>query len=360
MSVTEYNMVLDRRVRKGDRQDQLVPTYVKIREAIEADRRDDALEYIDFFDLEAAHVYAFVYAAWLSEIGRFLRDKGVQEAQLASIRAELELLVNRRFADGVPYDREAEIRRYQTLKAQLIGHVYGLREVACESLMALVVQWRSIHDRDLDYVAGLLNAVHERLGEEELETLYRDYLLVDVFKRGFGRFDVSQHDWSTTFDSLVAFQLIGARLHLADLGRSEPSVTLQEFDDRVEVTMAPCGSGGRITAGDAFSSTPSRAEAPYHYRFIEREHDFSWNKKGVCDYCAHCCLTYEKMPIEKYGYPVMVVDPPTYPDSTSRCRITMYRNPRDVPVWVYERVGETKPDPQEPLGSAGRTAHEPN
>ena len=354
MSVTEYSKVLDRRVRKGDAQDQLVPTYVKIEEAIAGDRLGDALEYIDFFDREAAHVYDFVFAQWLVEIGRFLIDQGMSETELEGVRDDLKHLVNQRFDDGAPYDRDAELGVYAMLKARLVRHLHAPKEVALKSLRALVMQWRGIHDRDLDTIGGLLNTVVVRLGEESLERLYRDYLLVDVFARGFGRFDVAKGAWSEMFDSLVAFVLIGARLHLPDLGRDTRSITLHEYDDRVEVALSPCGSGGRITAGDAFSGTGSRAEAPYHYRFLEREHDFSWNKKGVCPYCAHCCLTYEKLPIERLGYPVMVVEPPSYPDETAQCRFTLYKDPRDVPSSAYERLGETKPAADTPLGSAAR------
>ena len=351
MSVTEYTKVLDRHVRKGDAQDQLVPTYVKIEEAIVAGRLGEALEYIDFFDREAAHVYDFVFAEWIGEIGRYLLDKGMGEAELEGVRDDLKLLVNSRFEDGAPYDREAELVAYRMLKARLVRHLNAQAETALEGLNAWVVQWRGVHDRDLDYICGLLNAVVVRLGEESLEALYREYLLVKVFARGFGRFDVAKHDWRDTFDSLVSFLLIGARLHLPDLGRDERSITLREHADRIEVTLSPCGSGGRITAGDGFSGTRSRAEAPYYYRFLEREHDFSWNKKGVCPYCAHCCMTYEKLPIDKLGYPVMVVEPPSYPDETAQCRFTLYKDPREVPAAAYERLGETKPAADTPLGS---------
>ncbi len=354
MSVTEYSKVLDRRVRKGDAQDQLFPTYVKIEEAILERRFGDALEYIDFFDREAAHVYDFVFAEWIAGIGRFLLDEGMGEAELEGVRDDLRSLVNQRFDEDAPYDRDAELVAYRMLKARLVRHLNAPTKTALASLNAWVVQWRGVHDRDLDYVCGLLNAVVVRLGEEALEALYRDYLLVKVFARGFGRFDVAKHDWRDTFDSLVSFLLIGARLHLPDLGRDARSITLREHDDRVEVTLSPCGSGGRITGGDAFSGTGSRAEAPYHYRFLEREHDFSWNKKGVCPYCAHCCLTYEKLPIEQFGYPVMVVEPPSYPNETAQCRFTLYKDPREVPASAYERLGETKPAPDTALGSTGR------
>ncbi len=96
-------------------------------------------------------------------------------------------------------------------------------------------------------------------------------------------------------------------------------------------------------------------EAPYYYRFLEREHDFSWNKKGVCPYCAHCCLTYEKLPIEKLVYPVMVLEPPSYPDQTRQCHFTIDKDPPALPAPAYELVGVTMVAPGVPLGSAVQT-----
>lgn len=244
MPVTEYSRVLYRCVRKGDAQGQVVPTYVKIDEAFAQERLGDVLEYMDFFDREAAHVYDFVFAQWIVGIGRFLCDEGMGEAELEGVCDDLKVLVNLRFDEGAPNDREAELAKYAMLKARL-------------------GQWSGIHDRDLDTIGGLLNAVVARLGEESLERLYRNTLLIDVFARGFGRFDVAKGEWSEMFDSLLAFLLSGSRLHLPDLGRDTGAITISEHHDWVEVSLTPCGNSGRFTAGDTFSGTGSHAEAPF-------------------------------------------------------------------------------------------------
>ena len=63
--------------------------------------------------------------------------------------------------------------------------------------------------------------------------------------------------------------------------------------------------------------------------------------------------------MELFGYPVRVVDSPVYPGNVEQCKWTMYRNPRDVPAAVYERMAETKPGADEELGSATREARKP-
>jgi hypothetical protein len=53
----------------------------------------------------------------------------------------------------------------------------------------------------------------------------------------------------------------------------------------------------------------------------------------------------QKKPIEEYGYPVRVVEPPTYPDNANaKCTWHIYKDPRNVPERYYKDVGATKPE----------------
>jgi hypothetical protein len=57
----------------------------------------------------------------------------------------------------------------------------------------------------------------------------------------------------------------------------------------------------------------------------------------------------EEMPIDRFGYPVRVVDPPRYPDTNrdpnvrQKCQWQMFKDPTQVPEEYYTRVGRTKP-----------------
>ena len=66
------------------------------------------------------------------------------------------------------------------------------------------------------------------------------------------------------------------------------------------------------------------------------QHDWAWNSKGVCYYCAHCCFTLEVLPAERWGHPVRTVDPPLYPDDTvgenpKPCTWTVYKTLEAIP-----------------------------
>ena len=95
----------------------------------------------------------------------------------------------------------------------------------------------------------------------------------------------------------------------------------------MQLTFAPCGSGGRIRAAERFGVTRQR-------------HDWAWNETGVCHYCVHCCVLMQLEPIDRLGYPVRVIDPPLKPGQS--CSWTVYRDPADVPESAYRRVGRTK------------------
>ena len=351
MSVLEYSDVFKRKIRSGTFEALQVSTYQKINEAIRDRNISDAIEYIDFFDVEAKVCYD-LYEQWNTDTKRFLLDKGMSEEDFQGISDDLCLLVNHDVEPGVPYDKEAELRRYKMYQHRLVRLLNAPYEIAIQHLEAWKELWRTIHDRDVDYVSGLFNVVHIRHGEESIEEMYRDYVIGNLFNFRYERFDVSKNDWNEVYNSLLYVTMEAMRGHLFGPQR-EGTFEVKELEDRVEMSFTPCGSGGRLSEGDKIKGTASRHEAPYYYLPMQKEHNFSWNKKGVCHYCVHCSVLMEQLPMEKFGYPVRVVEPPVYPDNNSRCTYIMYRDPRKVPDTVYKRRGMEKPPSHAPLGSKG-------
>jgi len=138
------------------------------------------------------------------------------------------------------------------------------------------------------------------------------------------------------------------RGHLCGPGR-RGELEVDEDDDKIVVRFDPCGSGGRQQRGDPVEGTPSRALAPYEFGVTQAEHDWAWNEKGVCYYCAHCCFALELWPAEQWGHPVRVVDSPLYPaESTGpepkKCTWTVYKRLDAIPAEAYERIGRRKPE----------------
>jgi hypothetical protein len=120
-----------------------------------------------------------------------------------------------------------------------------------------------------------------------------------------------------------------------------------EHDDRWVIDWQ-CGSGGRSMFGDVVESTGSRVEEPYDFGVTQEEYPWAWNKKGVCYYCAHCMFACSLLPAERWGHPVRVIEPPTYPEAasgseTAPCRWTVYKTLDAIPEEAYTAMGRKKP-----------------
>jgi hypothetical protein len=215
--------------------------------------------------------------------------------------------------------------------------------------------WRQTHDRDVDHVYGLMSEVVERHGEEAVRPMY-DRVLLPLFAWRYEKFDVDKHPWDEALETLLYVACEAMRGHLCGPERTG-DMELVETDDRFILRFDPCGSGGRTVRGDWVEGTPPRMEQPYGWRVSEEPHAWNHGEPGVCLYCAHCIVLMEHMPMDRFGYPVRVVDPPRYPDTDrdperrQRCQWQMFKDPTAVPEEYYTRSGRTKPE------RFGSTAH---
>jgi hypothetical protein len=348
MSELAHHPGLGRPVRTGSWADLAEGTVPRLLRAIADGRAADAADLAAFFVVEA-RVCFDIYTQWNRDALRYLAHRGLDEATLAAETTRIEALVLAGRPEGTG-DRATAFARFEALAREAGAAAPG----AAEAAVAMSERWRHLHDTDVDRLTGLFDIVVRRFGETAIGDMYEGWLIGDWFNKRYVRFDVSRQPWQEAFDLLVYLTFESMHGHLAGPGR-QGSITFEEHADRVVFSFDPCGSGGRTVRGEPLDGTPPRDEPPYGFAVLEEAHTFTGGKKGVCTYCAHCCILTEKLPIERFGYPVRVVDPPLWPAGRNDpCRWTIYRTPEAVPEEVYARVGARKPAPGEPLGSAGR------
>jgi hypothetical protein len=98
-------------------------------------------------------------------------------------------------------------------------------------------------------------------------------------------------------------------------------------------------------------------DPPYAWSVSEEPHSWNHYEPGVCLYCAHCIVLQEEMPIDRFGYPLRVIDPPRWtadgPTQGGQCQWTLFKDLAAVPDELYERVGRSRP---ERLGSSATGA----
>jgi hypothetical protein len=305
-----------RAVRGGAWREQAVSTLDLIEAALAEGRRDEAAQLGRHLVVEAQEIHD-LYTDWSRALPEILAREGVPEDFLAECSQRLVRLTGAEDPAG-DWDRFVGlIGRFTDSCKESSGHA--------ERLSQAVEAWRQAHDRHRDLVAGWIDVAVSRLGEERLGEVWRE-LMADGIE-AYRRYDPCHTPWAESFPFVVQTAIEGMHGHLGGpLGRGE--VAVEEHDDRVELEFAPCGSGGRLRAAERFGVTRKR-------------YDWAWNEEGVCHYCVHCCVLMQLEPIDRFGFPVRVIDPPVRPGE--RCRWTAYRDPADVPEAAYERVGREKP-----------------
>ncbi len=340
-----FSDLLQRRVRLGSWEDQKISTYRKIIEALQNERWVDATELSDYF-VDEALVCWQLYRQWLSDLRGFLADEGVSAAELTAVATRLaEVIV---LPDGRPFHSDAHWDDFKALieqvKAAATAHDATTGVAAIEQAKEI---WRQTHDRDVDSTYCYMSEVANRLGDDAIPRMY-DRVLLPLFAWRYEKFDIDKHPWDEGLETLLYVACEAMRSHLVGPERTG-DFELEEFADRFVLRFDTCGSGGRTVRGDWIENTPPRMEAPYNWRVSEVERDWNHHQKGVCLYCSHCIILMEQMPIDRFGYPVRVIEPPVYPDTNrdadqrQRCQWTMYKDPTQTPEDVYTRVGRVKP-----------------
>jgi hypothetical protein len=283
--------LIGRAVRPGSWAEQAEATPDRIERAVADGRDDDAVALVGHLAVEAAEIHE-LFTDWSRRIP--------------------ELLGTEQPVDGkhqAPWDEFHRAAAAWRPPAPL--------EPVLEAL-------RTAHDGHLEHVATLVDLAVEVWGEERLGELWAE-LQADgaaFYRATYG----PDQPWARSSARLLQVAIEGMHGHLGG-PRRRGEVTVEEHADRVSLSFEPCGSGGRVLAAGRNG-------------VVEGRHDFAWNTPGVCRYCVHCCVLQQLGPIDAFGYPARVIDPPTEPGA--RCTWTVYRDPALVPDAAYERVGRTR------------------
>ena len=340
-----FTELLGRRVRLGPWEDQKVSTYRKIIEALDGARWDEAAQLGSYF-VDEANVCFTLYRQWIGDLNGYLRDKGVDEAAIKARNDQAVAVAT--LPDGSPWHPRMHWDRFLAQVQDFTAATYREQpEEAKRRLDMMKETWRQCHDRDVDHTYALMSLIKEQLGEPAIRDMY-DRVLLPLFVWRYEKFDVDKHPWDESLEILMLVACEAMRGHLVGPERTG-DMELIELDDRFVLRFDPCGSGGRTLRGDPIEGTGPRMQPPYDWTVTEEKHSWNHYTPGVCLYCTHCIILMEEMPMDRFGYPVRVIDPPLYDaDRTAvgeapKCQWQMFKDPTQVPAEYYERVGRTKP-----------------
>jgi hypothetical protein len=339
-----FSDALGRRVRMGSWEDQKISTYRKIHEAIDAGDWDFAAQLTNYFVEEASVCYG-IYRQWIPDLNAFLAENGIPKREIEE--ANERIVAKLAFPDGRPWDLRRQWHEVHERAEELVGHVHRREAVEAHAkLDELKETWRQCHDRDVDHTYGLMSEIVARLGESAIGRMW-EKVLIPLFAWRYEKFDIDKYPWDEGLETLMLVACEAMRGHLVGPERTG-DMELVETDDRYILRFDPCGSGGRTIRGDTIEGTPARMEPPYEWSVSEEPHSWNHGQRGICHYCTHCIYLMEEIPIDRFGYPVRVIDPPVFgatePDGgPQKCQWQMFKDPTTVPEEYYDRVGRAKP-----------------
>ncbi len=217
-------------------------------------------------------------------------------------------------------EQELKEMGIRTLDLVLEAIDTGNKEKAKELAERMYREFNHLHDGYMFWVSGLLTHLYKKYGIDAVEEAEREAHTIEakvVFKP----------PEKTDIRSLVEHLASGLRGHL------QP-ITIQEDDEKISLTMQPCGSGERIIQKGGYSPEVGLAR-------IKDPHRITWGMKDFPIYCVHCPVM-EMLQMENTGHfgAVHIVSEPI---SHGSCQFVFYKNPANIPEVFYTRIGKKKP-----------------
>lgn len=179
-----------------------------------------------------------------------------------------------------------------------------------------------MHDLYRDWLTGTLSVVGRRFGDEVLEEV-----MTDGIRAWWTPLSRKLPKGSEHLEQRIRMFVAGLRGHLQPM-------EIREDDEKIEIFMKPCGSGGRqIQHG--------RYDGPDAFLKVERAQRATYGRENVPVYCTHE-IAMERVDVENDGHPFVITEP-AEELGKGYCRLCIYKNPKDIPAHYYTRLGLTKP-----------------
>lgn len=188
-------------------------------------------------------------------------------------------------------------------------------------------KFRHSHDKRIEWETIIMGYVYTHCGPEMLwktmATVTPQYWqgMIDAAVNG-------------TFKDAVQQQILGLETH------GEP-LEIVEDDEKVVVWMRPCGSGQMLMESGVYEAPQNCVRCSACAQ--------TWNIDRFPVYCVHA-PQQEILSIEQVGWPIMVNCPlpeerevPGYEFAKQSCGFAVYKDPNDIPEYVYKTLGYEKP-----------------
>jgi hypothetical protein len=217
-------------------------------------------------------------------------------------------------------DQELKEMGTRTLDLVLETIEAGDKEKAKNLAKRMYREFNFLHDGYMIWVTGLLTYIYKKLGIDAVEEAEREAHTIEaktVFK------PIEETDLRSRVEHLAS----GLRGHL------QP-ITIVEDDEKISLTMQPCGSGERIILKGGYDPEIGLAT-------VSSPHPITWGRKDFPIYCVHCPVM-EMLEIENTGSfgACHIVAERIH---SGACQFVFYKDPANIPEEFYRRIGKRKP-----------------
>jgi hypothetical protein len=215
---------------------------------------------------------------------------------------------------------DEELKAMQTKTLDLLQEAIksGDRERAAELAQRMYEEFNYLHDGYMIWISGLLTHIYQNYGIDAVEKAEREAHTIEA---------------RTVFKPLEKTDLRSRVEHAAKAmrGHLQPLV-IEEDDEKITITMKPCGSGERIMELGGYEAGLAKVKDP---------HPITWGMKDFPIYCVHCPVI-ELLTVEGAGKldSVRLVSEPM---RHGFCHFAFYKDPSEIPERFYERIGKKKP-----------------
>jgi hypothetical protein len=206
----------------------------------------------------------------------------------------------------------------RTLDAVYAAIDAGDKKKAKDLALRMYQEFNHLHDGYFFWVTGLQSYIYRKLGIKAVEEAERE-------AHGIEAKVVFTPPEKNDLRSRVEHLASGLRGHL------QP-ITLTEDDEKITVTMEPCGSGERLIQMKGYEVGLAR---------VKDANPITWGQKDFPMYCVHCPVM-EMMDVENSGE-LNTAHFITDPIGKGHCTFVLYKNNQDIPEEFYQRIGKKKP-----------------
>lgn len=197
----------------------------------------------------------------------------------------------------------------------------GDTDKAKELVNRMQKEFNHLHDGYMVWVTGLLSYIYKHYGIDAVEEAEKEAHTIE------GR-TVFKPSGKTDLRSRVEEMAGNLRGHF------QP-IVIEEDNEKITLTMKPCGSGERLIQMGGY-------EPEFGLAKVKEPHPVTWGMKDFPIYCVHCpimeMLDYESS--GELGMVHLVSDPMVL----GECHFAIYKDPRDIPEEYYSRIGKKKPE----------------